>query len=83
MPVLGLRELRLQAADGRRLSHQRLFHHSVGTGQIFTATHYDLRGSGVAVNFLSDGFSPSTFRILSGCSARGGMGWTLLPGPLQ
>ena len=33
---------------GRRLSHQRRFHHSVGTRQVFAATHHDLRESRVA-----------------------------------
>src|SRR5271165_195204 len=55
---------------GRRFSHQRRFHHSVGTRQVFAATHHDLRESCVGLRLLSDGFCPSTLRVLSGCGAR-------------
>ncbi|MGA8656234.1 MAG: protein kinase [Chthoniobacterales bacterium] len=54
---------------GRGFSHQRLFHHSLGTRQVFAATHHDRRGSRVAVNFRSDGFCPSTVRVLNGRGA--------------
>ena len=59
MPVVGLKELHLKAVQpgislheyGRRLSHQRRFHHSVGTRQVFAATDHDLREFLVAVRF--------------------------------